>query len=151
MEQVAAPAGSVIIVNEALIHGTLPWSPADRMRRSIFKYSPRLMSWRSPHGECSFAAPTPEEEAIYQGPGARTARRWGRASGHRVPYIRLSAGRSLMTQLLDRAISEIRKLSIDEQDAIAAVLMAELESERRWERALDAQQSSCPALQTRPP
>jgi len=43
-----------------------------------------------------------------------------------------------MTQLLERAISEIRKLSNDEQDAIAAVLMAELESERRWERAFDA-------------
>ena len=42
-----------------------------------------------------------------------------------------------MTQLLEKAISEIRKLSDDEQDAIAAVLMAELESERRWERAFD--------------
>ena len=43
-----------------------------------------------------------------------------------------------MTHLLERAISEIRKLPSDEQDAIAAVLMAELESERRWERAIDA-------------
>lgn len=42
-----------------------------------------------------------------------------------------------MTQLLERAISELRKLSSDEQDAIAAVLMSELESERRWERAFD--------------
>ena len=39
-----------------------------------------------------------------------------------------------MTQLLERAISEIKKLSNDEQDAIAAVLMAELESEYQWER-----------------
>ena len=38
-----------------------------------------------------------------------------------------------MTQLLEHAISEIKKLSNDEQDAIAAVLMAELESERQWE------------------
>ena len=43
-----------------------------------------------------------------------------------------------MTRLLERAISEIRKLPSDEQDAIAAVLMAELQSERRWERAFDA-------------
>ena len=43
-----------------------------------------------------------------------------------------------MTRLLERAISEIRKLPSDEQEAIAAVLMAELESERRWERAFDA-------------
>ena len=43
-----------------------------------------------------------------------------------------------MTRLLERAISEIRKLPSDEQDAIAAVLMAELESERRWKRAFDA-------------
>ena len=54
-----------------------------------------------------------------------------------------------MTQLLEKTISEIRKLSTDEQDAIAAVLMAELESERRWERALTRQQTSCPALQMR--
>lgn len=43
-----------------------------------------------------------------------------------------------MTQLLEKAISEIKKLPNDEQDAIAAVLMAELESERRWERAFDS-------------
>ena len=43
-----------------------------------------------------------------------------------------------MTQLLERAISEIRKLSSDEQEAIAVVLMAELEAERRWERAFEA-------------
>ncbi len=43
-----------------------------------------------------------------------------------------------MTQLLEKAISEIKKLPNDEQDAIAAVLMAELESERQWERAFDS-------------
>ncbi len=43
-----------------------------------------------------------------------------------------------MTQLLEKAIAEIKKLSNDEQDAIAAVLMAELESERQWERAFDS-------------
>ena len=43
-----------------------------------------------------------------------------------------------MTLLLEKAISEIKKLSNDEQDAIAAVLMAELASERQWERAFDS-------------
>ena len=43
-----------------------------------------------------------------------------------------------MTLLLDKAISEIKKLSNEEQDAIAAVVMAELASERQWERAFDS-------------
>ena len=43
-----------------------------------------------------------------------------------------------MTQLLEKAISEIKELSNDEQDAIAAVLIAELASERQWERAFDS-------------
>ncbi len=74
VEQVAAPAGSVVIFNEALVHGTLPWRPADRMRRSIlFKYSPGFMAWGSPHGKCPIADPTPEEEAIYEDP-RRTGR-----------------------------------------------------------------------------
>jgi hypothetical protein len=36
-----------------------------------------------------------------------------------------------MTQLLERAISEINKLSTLEQDAIAAILFEELASEKR--------------------
>ena len=43
-----------------------------------------------------------------------------------------------MTQLLEKAISEIKKLSNEEQDVIAAVVMAELASERQWERAFDS-------------
>lgn len=37
-----------------------------------------------------------------------------------------------MTQLLERAISEINKLPDFEQDAIAAILFEELASEHRW-------------------
>ena len=37
-----------------------------------------------------------------------------------------------MTQLLERAISEINKLPAFEQDAIAAILFEELASEHRW-------------------
>lgn len=37
-----------------------------------------------------------------------------------------------MTQLLERAVSEINKLSASEQDAMAAILFEELASEHRW-------------------
>lgn len=40
-----------------------------------------------------------------------------------------------MTQSLERAISEIKKLPDQEQDAIAAVIITELESDRRWDNA----------------
>ena len=42
-----------------------------------------------------------------------------------------------MTQQLEKAISEIKKLPDEDQDAIAAVIMAELQSERRWDTAFD--------------
>ena len=42
-----------------------------------------------------------------------------------------------MTQLLEKAISEIKKLPDDEQNAIAAVIMAELESEQEWDNAFE--------------
>ena len=72
--QVAAPAGSVVIFNEALVHGTLPWRPKGRLRRSIlFKCSPGYIAWGSAPDACPIADPTPEEEAIYQ-PPRRTGR-----------------------------------------------------------------------------
>lgn len=37
-----------------------------------------------------------------------------------------------MTQLLDKAISEAAKLPEQEQDALAAILLAEIESEEHW-------------------
>ena len=37
-----------------------------------------------------------------------------------------------MTRLLERAFSEASKLTDKEQDAVAALLLAELVSERRW-------------------
>jgi len=37
-----------------------------------------------------------------------------------------------MTQLLEAALSEVAKLSVGEQDAIAAILLHELASEKRW-------------------
>jgi hypothetical protein len=37
-----------------------------------------------------------------------------------------------MTKLLDKAISEVAKLPASEQDAVAALVLEELASERRW-------------------
>ena len=37
-----------------------------------------------------------------------------------------------MTQLLEKALSEVAKLTASEQDAVAAILLEELASERRW-------------------
>ena len=74
VRQVEAPAGSVVFFNEALVHGTLPWQPAHRERRSVlFKYSPGYLSWGSPHGECPMADPTEAERALYE-PPRRTGR-----------------------------------------------------------------------------
>lgn len=43
-----------------------------------------------------------------------------------------------MTELLQRAFSEIQKLSETEQDAIAKQLLAELEDEKAWQERFDA-------------
>jgi hypothetical protein len=37
-----------------------------------------------------------------------------------------------MTQLLDIALSEVAKLPASEQDAVAALVLEELASEKRW-------------------
>ena len=59
----------MVVFNEALVHGTLPWQPEDRERRSIlFKCSPGFLSWGPPHAECPIADPTPEERALYDMP-----------------------------------------------------------------------------------
>ena len=40
-----------------------------------------------------------------------------------------------MTQLLEQALAEVRKLAEPEQDAIAALILEELADERRWDEA----------------
>ena len=40
-----------------------------------------------------------------------------------------------MTQLLEQAIAELHKLPGPEQDAIAALILAEIDDERRWDAA----------------
>lgn len=41
-----------------------------------------------------------------------------------------------MTELLERAISKLKTLPDDEQNAIAAMILEELEDERRWDDSL---------------
>ncbi len=40
-----------------------------------------------------------------------------------------------MTQLLQQALSQVSKLSDSDQDAIAAVILAELADEERWQES----------------
>ena len=45
-----------------------------------------------------------------------------------------------MTQLLEQAIDEVRKLSTSEQDAIASLILEEIADERRWDEAFAGSQ-----------
>ena len=39
-----------------------------------------------------------------------------------------------MTELMEKALAEISKLSANEQDALAALILEEIESERIWNK-----------------
>ena len=41
-----------------------------------------------------------------------------------------------MTELLERAIARLKALSSSEQDAIATMILEELEDDRRWDESL---------------
>lgn len=43
-----------------------------------------------------------------------------------------------MTELLERAIAQLKTLPAEEQDAIAARLLAEMEDERAWKAQFEA-------------
>lgn len=51
-----------------------------------------------------------------------------------------------MTQLLERALTEVYKLPPEKQDAIAAVILEELEDEQRWDAAFAASQDKLAKL-----
>jgi hypothetical protein len=40
-----------------------------------------------------------------------------------------------MTQLLEQALNEVKKLPVPEQDAIASLILDELADERRWQES----------------
>lgn len=54
-----------------------------------------------------------------------------------------------MSQLLDRAVAEARKLPDADQDAIAALILDEIEDDRRWEEVLARNPGKLAALAAR--
>jgi parvulin-like peptidyl-prolyl isomerase len=47
-----------------------------------------------------------------------------------------------MTELLERAIAQLKTLPTDKQDAIATLILEELEDDQRWDESF----ASCPDL-----
>jgi hypothetical protein len=54
-----------------------------------------------------------------------------------------------MTELLRQAFDELSKRTSDEQDAVAALILAELEDDRRWDEAFARSQGKLNALAAR--
>ena len=54
-----------------------------------------------------------------------------------------------MSPLLDRAVAEARKLPDAEQEVIAALILEEIEDERRWEEAFARSPRKLAALAAR--
>ena len=51
-----------------------------------------------------------------------------------------------MTLLLEKALKEVAKLPASDQDAVAAILLEELASERRWSESFAKSQDSLAKL-----
>ena len=51
-----------------------------------------------------------------------------------------------MTDLLEKAFKEASKLSPNEQDELATIILADIESERRWQEAFAESQDSLATL-----
>lgn len=51
-----------------------------------------------------------------------------------------------MTDLLERALAEVAKLSVEEQDSIAAVILELLKDEQRWNSAFAESQDQLSQL-----
>jgi hypothetical protein len=54
-----------------------------------------------------------------------------------------------MSELLERAVAEVRKLPDVEQEAIAALILAEIEDDRQWEEAFARSPDKLKALADR--
>lgn len=48
-------------------------------------------------------------------------------------FVREAKG-TVMTQLLEKVLSEVYKLPAEKQDFIATIILEELEDERRWDK-----------------
>ena len=53
---------------------------------------------------------------------------------------------TIMTQLLEKALTEVYKLPPEKQDAIAALILEELEDERLWDKAFAESQDKLALL-----
>ncbi len=51
-----------------------------------------------------------------------------------------------MTELLTKALAEVSKLPAEEQDRLAALLLAEIDSERRWDELFAKSQDALAKL-----
>jgi len=51
-----------------------------------------------------------------------------------------------MTDLLEKALTEIQNLSSEEQDAIAALILEEIADERKWDEAFSNSQDQLAKL-----
>lgn len=51
-----------------------------------------------------------------------------------------------MTELLERVIAQLKTLSSSEQNAIAAMILEELEDEMRWDEAFSSSQDALAKL-----
>jgi len=51
-----------------------------------------------------------------------------------------------MTKLLKKALKEVEKLPVSEQDAMAAIVLEELTSEQRWAESFDKSQDKLAKL-----
>ena len=58
----------------------------------------------------------------------------------------MSTPKTLMTPLLKKVIDEVYKLRPEEQEAIAAVILEELEDERQWQEAFAESQDKLAQL-----
>jgi hypothetical protein len=52
----------------------------------------------------------------------------------------------MMTSVLDAALAEVAKLPLDEQDALATLILDEIKSEQRWNVSLAKSQHALKAL-----
>ncbi len=51
-----------------------------------------------------------------------------------------------MTQLLEKSLQEVSKLPLEKQEAIASIILEELEDERQWDEAFAASQDKLAKL-----
>lgn len=70
----------------------------------------------------------------------------GKAASRPTRANRDQKGETIMTQLLEKVLTEVYKLPPEKQDAIAAVILEELEDERLWDKVFAGSQDKLAEL-----